>query len=301
MEKTTYVDFNTGTGLESYREKSLKNLAVFRTVFDFSLFKAAKITFQNTDENQLLLYKIAEYAQLSVEDVQGMNYSDELLNLSLDQRSNFGCTAIGKNGIIGQNLDLFTLDLAVVRDDNALYLTMPPYLALFGMNHKLAFCINYLPYFVTSGTPISSIRRNILQQHSLSEAMEYLSKVQSATAANFLLSDGSRIANVELLPSGARIQNALAAKNNTYFAHTNHILQQDIRKDQSCPRLSQAVNRLEADSELETILLERGVFVPITQQSPLGFGSIITVILDLKQGIFSYRDFFSNNFEEIQL
>ncbi len=304
MKKTSYVNFNTNEGLESYREKASRNLSVFAAIFGFKPASAAKLAFQNVDEeNQRLIAEIAKRTQLPTADVQGMNYSDELLSSSPNNPL-FGCTAVGKNGIIGQNLDLFTLDLTVVREDDVLYLTMPPYLTLFGMNREIAFCTNYLPYSVTSGVPLSYIRRNILRQHSLPEAVKYLSQVHSATAANFFLSDGSQMCNIEVLPSGARVQNAIPSANSTYFAHTNHTLQRDIRQDQSCPRLSQAVKRLETDRDIESILLERGVYVPIEkieQKSALGFGSIITVILDPLRGTFSYNDCFMDDFNQISL
>ncbi len=299
MEKTSYVNFNTGEGLDTYREKALRNLSAFTTIFGFNP-ATARLPFQNVDDkNQQLISGIATRTRLPIEDVQGMNYSDELLSIDPKQLLPFGCTAVGKNGIIGQNLDLFTLDLAVVREDDALYLTMPPYLTLFGMNKEIAFCTNYLPYSVTLGIPLSPIRRNILRQHSLPEVVEYFSRVRSATAANFLLSDGSQMINVEVLPSGARIQNPITSGDSTYFAHTNHILQRDIREDQSCPRLSQAVNRLQHDKDLASILSERGVYVPIEKDGSLGFGSIITVILDPRQSVFRYKDCFMGEFEQI--
>ncbi len=300
MEKTSYFNFNTGEGLDTYREKALRNLSAFATIFGFNPGIATRLPFQDVnDKNQQLISEIATHTQLPIADVQGMNYSDELLSIDPKQLLPFGCTAVGKDGIIGQNLDLFTLDLAVVRDDDALYLTMPPYLTLFGMNKEIAFCTNYLPYLVTPGVPLSHIRRNILRRHSLPEAVEYLSSVESATAANFLLSDGSQIVDVEVLSSGARKYTAIDSPSGLYFAHTNHLLQKDIRKDQSCPRLSQAVKRLEANQDLESILLGKGVYVPLEKYDSLGFGSIITVVLDPRQGVFRYKDCFMGKFEQI--
>ena len=131
MQKTTYVDFDTGEGVLTYTKKAKRNIAFFASLFA----NVNELPFQKPEgENKQLIEKICRLTALSQLKVEMINYGDELLNAEGRLLENFGCTAIAKNKSVGQTLDFFTVDLTIVREKDCLYVTMPPYLALLGMN-----------------------------------------------------------------------------------------------------------------------------------------------------------------------
>lgn len=334
MEKTTYFNFDTQEGLAAYQRKAQSNLAFLRTFFN-PLERNPSL--QRTEgENRKLVERIHQLTGISEDEIEAVNCGDEFLR-NAPANLAFGCTAIARNknpnnrgifnvcdtpptveiggshpfvtndevsqtnGSIGQNLDLFAVDLAVIREGDTLYLTMPPYLALFGMNEHLAFCTNYLSSPVSSGVSVAQMRRNLLRCNSLDAAVEYLRSIPRATAANFLINDGEEVRDIEISSEAVKVHQQLTDSYGFYFAHTNHFLSKDIREDNSCARLSGAVQGLQEGKELEDILLSRGVYVPVESFGPLSFGSLITVVMDVKKGTFRYRDCYMQEFEEVKL
>lgn len=205
---------------------------------------------------------------------------------------NGGCTSIAQNGVIGQTLDLFTVDLVVVREGDAVYITMPPYLTIMGMTPRLAFCTNFINGEVKDGVPISSIRRNLLRQQSLGQAINYLLNVDRATLANFLVSDGENAVDVELSLNSTRIHQQRKNELGEYCAHTNHLVCPNFEDDEQCPRLKRAVELLKEGKDIaaildDSVIRQRIMPVPFFD---VDFGSIVHVSMDVKKKKMLYRD-----------
>jgi hypothetical protein len=302
MEQTTYFDMDTKEGLENYVRKSHKNLMFFKKLFGVVPSKVKNLYLGEFEgESRKIIEKISSLTGISIDVVESMNYADELLNLSPNTAPNFGCTSIGRRGVIGQNLDLFTVDLSVVKEGDKLYVTMPPYLALFGMNKNISFCTNMLPGEVKPGVSVSQMRRNLLSCKTIEEAVNYLKSINRSTSVNFLISDGDKIIDIEVSTEKVTIHPALPDDKGSYFAHTNHFLSKDIREDASCSRLFNSVRLLQENKKLEDILSSSGVFVPSEHFNDIGFGSIITAVMDVKNRILRYKDNFMKEYEEISL
>lgn len=300
MEPISYCDFLTGYGIDNYARKAKNNIVFFEQMFG-NLDKVHLGMSQPSHENQQLLEKIIQSTQLPEKKVIAANYADELLNISSLGFGNLGCTSIGHNGVIGQTMDLFTVDLAIVREKDTLYVTMPPYLTLFGMNRKIAFCTNYLSDIVMEGIPVSHMRRDLLRCESIDEAVHYFHGISRATAANFLITDGTQMIDIEVSPFLVRTHDPIIQNSDNYFAHTNHVLEKDIRTDITCSRLAAAVNGLQQNQPIETILSNRSLYVPITHVQTMGFGTIITATMNPKTGVLRYRQNWTDVFQEIVL
>lgn len=294
MLPISYCDFATEEGKEKYRQKALMNLDIFAKIFGVYHALLKNSAFKTSSENEWLLGRISELSGVPRDVVDGINCSDETLNM--------GCTSVGRNGIIGQTLDLFSVELCLVREGDALYITMPPYLTLMGMNVNLAFCTNYLSGSVQDGVPVSHLRRNLLRQSSLDDAINYLDCTAKTTPANFLLTDGEKILDVESLPAGIRVYDAQKDERGTFNAHTNHIIYPDLIEDRECPRLRQAVRLLKNGVPLEEIFEDKTIDVPVTQWNKgVGFGSIVKVVMDVKNRQLKYKDPSMTEYKPVKL
>lgn len=285
---TTLVDFGSDQGLASYKEKVYINNQVFRTLFGGSPSDFAdKLEFPE-GPNLDLINLIHKKYEVSLNYVKGINLSDECINLQsaahLQQylHKGFGCTSIAKQGVIGQTLDLFTVELCIVREGGCLYVTMPPYLCLLGLGPSIAMCTNHLFDQVRfSGIPVSFIRRQLLRCKSLEDAVDFLSKCQPTTSVNFMLSDGKKVINVEVSRKGIRV----LEPEKDQLAHTNHVIS-TYQTDKFCPRLNTARKLLSQGEEVAQILDADGIVQPIQAE----FGTIISVWIDPKTKTLGYRD-----------
>lgn len=294
MLSVSYYDFKTEEGKEAYRQKALINIDIFAKIFGVHQALLKNPAFKTGGENEGLLRRISELSGVPRDVVDGINCSDEALNM--------GCTSIGRNGVIGQTLDLFTVELCLVREGGALYITMPPYLTLMGMNVNLAFCTNYLSGSVQGGVPVSHLRRNLLRQSSLDDAINYLDCTAKTTPVNFLLTDGETVLDVESLPAGIRVYAAQKDERGTFNAHTNHIIYPNIMEDHECPRLQQAVRLLENGVPLEEIFEDKTINVPVNPlNNGIGFGSIVKVVMDVKNHQLKYKDPSMTEYKTVQL
>lgn len=281
---TPLVDFRFGEGADAYIARAQNNIKFFHKLFGRQ---------PRTWEDQLWLRKghnwdrlnhIIERFKLHSGDVFGVNLGDEAINFNPYQmQQNLGCTSIAKDGIIGQTLDLFTVELCLVRELESLYLTFPPYLAVMGMNRNIAFCTNHLFDTVKSeGTPISHIRRSLLDLHSIEEVLKYLNLVTPTTAVNLLITDGKETVDVELGHKGMQVHNPVDGT----LAHTNHVLEECFTKDFNCLRLARAAKQLGEGWGVIQTLEHDDIVQPISEE----FGTIVTVVMDVKNGTFHWRD-----------
>lgn len=309
---TTLVNFETGVGRESYSAKAYYNSQIFKTLFGGSPSDwAAKLRIRE-GKNWERIQKISKDFGLSLDYVAGINLSDECINYQSSAHmqqylNNWGCTSVGYNHwetgpIIGQTLDLFTVELCIVKEGDATYITMPPYLCLLGMGKHLAMCTNHLFDKVDfSGVPISHVRRTLLDLPSIEEAKKYLSSIKTTTSVNFLLSEANledsglgNMANIEVTPLGIKETKQagisipqLDLANG--IAHTNHVLNNPFEKDTQCNRLQTASKALLNDRlSVEQTLCQSGVVQPIDEAAQ--FGTIITVWMDITKRTLNYKD-----------
>ncbi|GEM_PF-5790565 len=290
MTQISYFDFSTKEGLDEYCRKAYTNVKLFERIFRTSAENLCDSGFEIPDANKELIKNIANITGLSIKTVEGINCGDEALDLN--GGLSFGCTAIAKNGCVGQTLDFFTVELALVREADCLYITMPPYLCLIGMNQNLAFCTNYIGGKVQSGIPISHLRRNILRHKTITEVLDYLNKVEKTSPANFLLCDPKHTIDIESCPKG------ITKYEEECFAHTNHILNGTIFSKEPCARLQRAGHLLKNNDTIEHILEDNKVKVPITKFAKgTGFGSIIQVIMDTNKKEIKYKDSHMKEYE----
>lgn len=295
MANIDYVDLNrcNDSDRANYRANAENNLRFFNEIMGRleDIPSDAKDLFDKPrDENAVLMERISELGKIELEEAENFNIVDEILNLSTRFTDNFGCTSVGRNGIIGQSLDLYDVDLSIVREKNSLYVTVPPYLAVFGMNENLAFCTNYLQGPVKQGVPVSQIRRNLLRQDTIESCFDYLESIPRATTVNFLLSDGKKSVDLEVAPDKSLIHEQNLNGGNYFNAHTNHFVKGDIIGDGSCPRLKRAVELLGNGERIEKILDDSQISIPVVpNQLGVGFGSIIKVIMDVRNRLFFYK------------
>jgi hypothetical protein len=295
----SYVDLDRAdaSDIAEYRRKVDSNIEMFCEMFgDSGRGMCRKLAnFEGDSENVDLMWRIGDITGLSDELVRMVNFSDGFLSSGLMDR--LGCTAIGRAGVIGQTMDLYDVDLSVVREGGAVYVTFPPYLTLMGMNNKLAFCTNYLESEVRGGTPISQIRRSLLRKRVINEAIDYLEEVRGANSANFLLSDGHSIVDVEMTSEGCNVLIERYEEFGRFNAHTNHLVNEGIIEDMSCHRLTQAVDMLVDKRSMEEILDSEGISIPMDKSRGIGFGTIVKVVMDVRNGTFMYKDFRMNGYE----
>jgi len=282
---TTIVNFSTDEGIKSYTDKARVNHEFFKKLYGGSPAAwADKLSIQsgpNWDRMQFISKKYG----LDFGSVVGTNLSDECINddsgSSLQQH--LGCTSVAKDHIIGQTLDLFTVELCIIREPDALYVTFPPYLCVLGLGRHLAMCTNHLFDSVCfKGVPISHIRRTLLELPSLEKAINFLKVVRPTTSVNLLLSDGEKSINIEVSPTEVKI---IQPRDNK-LAHTNHVLTSPFHEDCYCSRLQIASRGLLDDKNIEQVLGQEGVVQPIED----GFGTIITVWIDAKKKVLAYKD-----------
>jgi len=289
-----YVDLNrcNEEDLIGYKTKAEGNAAIFHSMFGgtkSSLLGMGASLVRVDRKNKDLMQRISDISGVPLRTVKMINLGDEAMN--------FGCTSVAMDGVIGQTMDLYDVELSIVREEGALYATFPPYLTLMGMNKKLAFCTNFLQSSVGRGVPVSQIRRNILRQEDLEGVVDYLGAIKRANSANFLISDGERVLNVETTRKECRVFEEKKAEHGRFNAHTNHLIQGDILDDTSCPRLSRAVDMLADGAEIEEVLDDKEISIPIEE----GFGSIIKVVMDVKEGMMRYKDPRMEDYEELQV
>lgn len=286
MTPISYFNLINGLGLPEYKAKALANIDLFTKIFNTTPEDLKSYFTLPVDKNYKTLERISFLTGIPIDVVEGINVIDETLNFQTD--SWYACTSVGRKDRIGQTLDLYTVDLCVVREPDAIYLTMPPYLTLMGIGRDLAFCTNHLFSGVTEGkVPISYMRHELLHKSTLIEAMNYLDSIARRTSVNFLISDGQDVVDLEVSPEAVKI----ISPEKGFVAHTNHRVDPTFYRDKQCSRLSRAVELLEKNENIETILDDPEVYVPISYvNSPVGFGSIVQVIMNLKEKSISYKD-----------
>lgn len=291
MQPITYFEFETDKGLETYISKSKQNIKLFESIFRMSPEKFNNQAFEVPEgENSELIKKISQTTGLSFEITKGVNRADEALN-SQDLINMFGCTAIAKNNVVGQTMDLFTVELCLVREKEALYVTMPPYLTLMGMSKNIAFCTNYIPGIVQEGVPVSHIRRDLLRQKNVDKCIKYVEGIKRTTPVNFLVTDGNKTVDLELTPDDVKVYDAAKNGKDEYCAHTNHLIKPNFVEDKYCPRLKKAVQLLQKNEKLENILDNEGIYMPVLPiTGDYGFGTIVQVVMDVKNRKFTYKD-----------
>lgn len=295
---TTFVDFDTGAGKDSYSSKAYYNSEIFRHLFGGSPSDWGSKLAIRSGVNWDRMQKIAKDFGLSTDYVQGINLSDECINFQsasdLQQHlQNWGCTSVASGHIIGQTLDLFTVELCIVKDGDATFVTMPPYLCLLGMGKHLAMCTNHLFDKVNfAGMPISHLRRTLLDLGSIGEAVAYLKSVVHkgvTTSVNFMISDGTQAVDIEVTPQAVRVLYPKQVEGiPAVQAHTNHLLPTTFDQDTQCARLQIASKGLLEKKSVEDTLCQMGVVQPIDEAAQ--FGTIITVWLDPKERILAYKD-----------
>lgn len=308
MEQVSYCNLDTGEGLESYVKKAHANVKLFEKILgDRADVIGQMVNFHDTSANVELLKKIAQLTGLSELTVKGVNVADEVMNMN--GINLFGCTSVGAGTKIGQTLDLFTLDLCVVREGGALYITMPPYLCLMGMGPHVSMVTNFLSGPVRpNGVPISHMRRSILRQDRASDVCErYLYHIERANTVNFLVADDrGDMFDIELGPDqkiiihdSERVRpltlpDGLPAgrpRQEGFLAHTNHFVQRNWTEDRVCPRLIRAIELLRQEKPLDEILEDSFIdHAPMEFTPDYGFGTIIKVIMDVKDKTFTYKD-----------
>ena len=291
---TPLVNFLTGDGAEHYTERAQNNIQFFTRLFGQQPRTWQEQLWLRKGRNWDRLQYLADRYKLDQGDVIGVNLGDEAINLNPYQmQSNLGCTSVARDGIIGQTLDLFTVELCIVREMGSLYLTFPPYLCVMGMNRNIAFCTNHLFAEVQgNGTPISHIRRGLLDTHSVEQALKYLNLVTATTSVNILLTDGKQTLDVELSPAGIQVHNPVDGT----LAHTNHVLEGCFTQDLNCLRLARAARQLEQGWGVVETLEHDDIVQPITDE----FGTIVTVVMDVRNGSFHWRDP-NESWKQIQL
>ena len=121
-----------------YTKKAHMNVALFKALFGNHADPMLKEFEIPNDRNGKQMLAISALTDLPMTAVHMVNVADECLNRNMNitnlVNDKLGCTSVSTPGIVGQTLDLYTVDLTIVRDKDSLYVTMPPYLALFGMN-----------------------------------------------------------------------------------------------------------------------------------------------------------------------
>lgn len=298
MTPITYFNLSNGIGVGDYKSKALANLDLLQKIFGKRPDKFNTLFQFPVDRNYALMQKISELTGIDLEVVKGVNFVDETLNFKTD--SWYACTSIGAKDLIGQTLDLYTVDLCAIKETDAIYLTMPPYLTLMGMGKHLAFCTNHLFSGVTEGdTPISYIRRELLRKSSLIEALNYLDSIKRLTSVNFLISDGNEAIDVEVSPESVKIIPAEQG----FVAHTNHRIDNSFIQDKQCTRLTRAVELLKQHTDFKSILADKDIYVPVTYEgsSQIGFGTIVSVIMDVKDKKLSFKDSTMADYQSIWL
>ncbi len=304
MQQISYFDFCTKEGLDLYISKARSNADLFNKIFHFSPegFRKKNPKFKvSGEDNVKIIREISQITRLPLELVEGINLGDEILH-SQGLPEGFGCTSVSLDGVIAQTLDLFTVDLSLVKEQDALYVTMPPYLTLMGMNKHISFCTNVVAGPVQGGIPVSHMRRDLLRCKSLNETLDYLKSIERATSVNFLISDGRNVVDAEVTTSNVNVYGSVENKNGIkYCAHTNHLVHPDFLSDNSCSRLKRAVSLLKKSKNLDFILQDSHINVPIFYQQEIGFGSILQIIMDVGNGKLCYKDPFMKNYGELQL
>jgi hypothetical protein len=299
---TTLVNLNTLEGMPSYSEKSYYNYEIFKMLFGGSPSEwAAKLApAAKQGRNWERILEISKKSGQSVDYVAGINLADECINFqsgaSLRQHlQNWGCTSVAVDHIIGQTLDLFTVELCIVKDGDATFVTMPPYLCLLGMGKHLAMCTNHLFNRVNfDGIPVSHMRRTILDLTSIEEVISYLSGIKRTTSVNFIVSDGTRSVDIEVTPKHVKIITPRLLSETKLLAHTNHVLPVPFDEDKNCLRLSTATQSLLQNTgstqaeRAQLALTAKDVVQPIDEAAQ--FGTIITVWMDPKERILAYKD-----------
>ena len=309
MSKINYIDLNrlNQEDIEGYKAKTESNLRTFSKVFGVSMFTSGKYSFEKPKGRiRNLMQKISDITSIPLDDIESVNMSDEMLNDSSFTDQMFGCTSMGAETatgkIIGQTMDLFTVDLSLVREGGSLYITMPPYLSLMGMNEHLAFCTNHMFSPVQNGVPVSHIRREILNHQSLRGFLEYLKEIKVTTSVNYLITDGEKTLDIEVTPEGIRVHDQITGKFGRYIAHTNHLVDPGIDSDKSCSRLSRAVELLGKGKTIDSILDDPGITVPITPFNlSVGFGTIIKTIMDVNNKTLYYKEPSEKEYVEVSL
>ncbi len=300
MRPISYFNLETLEGKDEYVLKANENVELFEKIFRVSPDLLNQPRFKiGGDENGGLLKKISEITGIPTEIVQGVNCADEALNAQ--DLALFGCTAVGIDGVVGQTLDLFTVDLSIVSEKDALYITMPPYLTLMGMSKNLAFCTNYIPGSVKKGVLVSHLRRNLLRQKSLDEAVNYLKSVERTTNVNFLITDGKKVVDAELTPEEVILHDTVFRNNKFFFVHTNHLLNDTIFNDSYCPRLKKTVRMVQDSKSHQEIFDAFGINMPVCENFGVGFGSIVKVVMDVKNKTLSYKDTFMDEYKKLEL
>lgn len=293
---TTVVNFATDEGQQSYSEKSYVNYEYFKMLYGDSPSEWADKLSVRTGRNWDRMQFISQKFGLAPDYVAGVNLSDECINHEPGSplHQHLGCTSVAVGPVIGQTLDLFTVELCIVREKDALYLTFPPYLCLLGMGKYLAMCTNHLFDEVDfDGVPISHIRRNLLDLASLEEAIAYLKSIKPTTSVNFILSDGTRAIDVEVSRTDVTVIQPHTGK----LAHTNHVLTGPFNEDSECLRLQTASRGLLDNKSVEDVLGHDSIVQPISDQ----FGTIITVWMDPKKKTLSYKDPDQTQFQSLNL
>lgn len=288
------VDFSKKETWPLYSEKAYTNYQIFRMLFGGSPSDwAERVTATaKSGRNAERVTFISDHLGLAKEYVEGINLADECINFQSGANlrghlNNWGCTSVAIDGVIGQTMDLFTVELCLIREDDVIYLTMPPYLCLLGMGKHIAMCTNHLFDSVQfEGTPVSHIRRTLLDMVSLPAALQYLESIKPTTSVNFILSDGLQSVDVEVRRDGVRIIDGECLGGRRVLAHTNHLVNTPFYEEKNCLRLQTAVKELFDGKKIETILDHPHIVQPIAD----GFGTIVSVWMDPKQRILAFRD-----------
>lgn len=322
MKPVSYFNLATGEGRDSYIEKAHSNVALFDKILGGKAdFIGSAVTFPETGPNHELLLKIKEITGLSMATIKGVNVADEIMNIN--GTSQFGCTSVGSGSRIGQTLDLFSLDLAIVREGGALYVTMPPYLCLMGIGQHVAFVTNFLSGSVNfTNLPISHVRRDILRQPNIIEIHKSFFKVGRPNAVNFLLADDSEdLYDIEVSSHGVLSHETVTdlmisvpmaewrdkgltglTKQDGFIAHTNHLVSPNFYEDKSCPRLRRATELLRQGRPLEEVLDDKVINLSVSEIAEgYGFGTIVQVIMDVAAKTLKYKDPSMADWSELKL
>ena len=104
----TIINLDRGKEIdhERYRMKASVNNGAFAELCGAyrNLVGIGKFIFNFDAENKNLMRRLGRISGIGYGAVRSINIGDELMNLGNNFGASFGCTAVGKEGIVGQTM-----------------------------------------------------------------------------------------------------------------------------------------------------------------------------------------------------
>lgn len=225
---------------------------------------------------------ISQGSNLPFNDIFAMCCLDELWRYSqaLKGQLSLECSSMGcfredgSPALLGQNLDTDSIskNLAVVLhiqgvDQPEAYIVChASNLGWMGLNRTpLGVCVNTLNLKSSrDGLPVQFIAREILRKQSLSEAVDFLTKIKQGAAQNFMIGDATQVVDFER--SANRCVQYIPYEGARRVYHTNHPLVNDdllplypVVYQNSIDRFKYLEYRLKDPSKLVTLENIKGI------------------------------------------